>query len=189
MFIYEKAFAMVHMPTEFFERGGEVSREWLDAPTHELIYSTYQYLGPELILDGFVDYLKDGRPEIKELERGEAKGLESLITSPHYEGSAVSRLLESPHGKARLIATCHKIPGYHARFVQLITISDTVAAARYVHLLMNGITQLINDQDGIEVFMEDDTPRHVTMDVIRGMIGWYQADMDDYGKRRVAKSN
>jgi hypothetical protein len=97
--------------------------------------------------------------------------------------------LESPHGKARLFATCHKIPGYHARFVQLITISDSVAAAKYVHFLMNGITQLINDQDGIEVFMEDDTPRHVSMDVIKDMISWYQADMIEYEKRKRAKLN
>jgi hypothetical protein len=177
------------MPTEFFEKDGVVSNDWLDNPSHELIYSTYQYSGSELLLDGFVDYLRDGRPEIAELERGAAKGLESLISNPHYEGSITSRLIETPHGKARMVASYQVLPGYDAHFIQLITISDSVAAARYVHLLMHNITLLINDMDGFDEFSEDDTPNHISLDIIKGMIGWYQADMIEYEKRKKAGLN
>jgi len=176
------------MPTEFFEKGGKVSREYLAQIDHELIYSTYLYSGSKLILDGFLDFLKQGRLELKELERGIPQDLESISTS-HYPGSIASRLYESPHGLARLVVSYHVIPDSDPHFVQIITIGDTTPATRYVHLLIHNLTLLINDQDRYDEFVEDDTPEHIELGLIERMIGAYKRDMEDYLRRSKARLN
>lgn len=184
------------MPTEFFheENGFDYYLAW----------STYQVLKGHFQPKSLISYLIEGRPELKVVEEGVPAQFGALLERPHYEGSIESRLIETPDGLARLIGTYHNMPEFPRDFMQFITIGSAnsmvnpaalgghehpVLAARYVHLLMHNVLLVINDDERVEYFVEDDTPKHIERGIVDGMIRLYQEDMADYPRRRNARMN
>ncbi len=175
------------MPTEFFEKEGEILPDYQEDYNHELIYSTYQYLGPGLKLDGLVGIITH-RSDLIEVERG-VGSIETFADNPLYGGEINGYLLETPEGIGKLVVTYHKIPEHERDFIQAITTSEKKEVARRIHHLLHNTFLRFNDYEGFDVFLEDDTPDLVDYGIILSMIQQYEKDIQDYSKRLKSSSN
>ncbi len=176
------------MPREFFlkrtEQGLQVKDDFKEFSEvdFEVIASTYQYFMPGFDLAGLADYLIQGRAEITQLDMNESIYLPGSI-SPSKEVKMVHKLLDTPHGVAYLGLFNHEMPDYDRNLLQIISASKDVPAVRLVHLMMHGITGLINDNEGYDAFSEDDTMEHLEKQKVAQLFEGYIEKILNYGEQ------
>jgi hypothetical protein len=178
------------MPTEFWEKDGSLVEFHGQPVDHSLTYSTYQVERFFPVDIGMLlNYCIENGKDISLLEKSDKTSIADIALDPKYEAASIGACIRTPHGEAQMLITYHKMPDQAKDFMQVITISEGNLPTRYVHLILHTMLLYINDADGIDTFVEDDTPKHIAPEIILGMIKHYAADKQDQSKRSKANYN